>query len=349
VNEGFRWCPHCGRPHSLKDRACTLTGKPLDNVIHQRSTPAARPPVARSPLLGAVLGGKYRILRAIGSGGMGTVFEAENLALKRLVAVKVVSRPESEDALARFAREAAIVSSIQHPNICDVYDVGVLPNGGPYIILERLQGDTLAARMQRRSSVSDLVDIFVQILSGLHAAHASQILHRDLKPQNIFLVERVGCGPLVKIVDFGLARDLSSTTRLTKPGRLCGTVQYMSPEQLRGEPLDPRSDLFSVGVLFYEALTRRHPFAAATSVELQTNILRADPTPVRTHRPDVPPGLEEMITRAMARVPGDRPSGALELQRGLLGAMRGHLPVDEPEPVSTTNPMWAPPSSSPAG
>jgi len=351
VNEGFRWCPHCGKPHSLKERACTLTGKPLDSVIHQRSTSAALSPVARSPLIGAVLGGKYLILRAIGSGGMGTVFEAENLALKRLVAVKVASRPDSEDALARFAREAAIVSSIQHPNICDVHDVGVLPNGGPYIVLERLHGDTLAARMQQRSSVAELVEIFVQILSGLHAAHASQILHRDLKPQNIFLVDRVGCGPLVKIVDFGLARDLSSSTRLTKPGRRCGTVQYMSPEQLRGEPLDQRSDLFAVGVLLYEALTRRHPFAASTAVELQTNVLRADPTPLRTIRPDVPPAIEEMVRWAMARASGERPPSALALQRGILAAMRGQAPDEDPEPASLTNPMnpmWVPPSSSPA-
>jgi eukaryotic-like serine/threonine-protein kinase len=351
VNEGFRWCPHCGRPHSLRDRACAATGKPLDNVIHQRSaTPPARTPPARSPLLGAVLDGKYRILRAIGYGGMGTVFEAENLALKRLVAVKVVSRPDSEDALARFAREAAIVSSIQHPNICDVHDVGVLPDGGPYIVLERLQGDTLHARLQRpiRAPVTELVDIFVQILSGLHAAHASRILHRDLKPQNVFLVDRAGCGPLVKIVDFGLARDLSATNRLTKPGRLCGTVQYMSPEQLRGEALDQRSDLFSVAVLLYESLTRRHPFAAPTAVELQTNILRADPVPLRSLRPDVPAALEDMVAWAMARSPAQRPSSALELQRGLLSAVRGHVPAEDAEPVSLTNPMWVPPSSSPA-
>lgn len=357
MNEGFRWCPHCGKPHSLKDRTCAATGKPLDNAINQRAAPVARAAAASSPLIGAILGGKYRILRALGSGGMGTVFEAENLSLGRLVAVKIASRPDSKDALARFAREASIVASLQHLNICDVYDVGDLPNGaGPYIVLERLVGDTLHARLgrSRRVPTSELVDIFVQVLSGLQAAHTARILHRDLKPQNIFLVDRVGGGPLVKIVDFGLARDLSLSpaSRLTKPGRLCGTLQYMSPEQLRGETLDQRSDVFSVGVIMYEALTGHHPFAAASSVELQTNILRADPIPLRSRRADVSLMLADMVSWALARTPAQRPSSAAELQRGLLAALRDRsspmLDETEAEPASVTNPMWIPPSSSPA-
>ncbi len=190
------------------------------------------------------------------------------------------------EALTRFAREAVIVSSIQHLNICDVYDVGELPTGGPYILLERLLGETLAARLKcsRQAPLRELVDIFVQVLAGLQAAHAAHILHRDLKPQNIFLVERVGCTALVELVDFGLARNLSQSdaTQLTRPGRRCGTVQYMSPEQLRGQPLDQRSDVFSVGVLLYETLSGRHPFAASTAVELRTNILRGTPAPLQT-------------------------------------------------------------------
>lgn len=356
MNEGFRWCPHCGRPHRLSERACTVTGKPLESEINQRAAPQ-RAATARSPLIGSVLDGKYLILRAIGSGGMGTVFEAENIALKRLVAVKVVSKPDSQEALLRLAREASIISSIQHTNICDIHDVGVLPNGGPYLVLERLVGDTLDARIraQRRISLTNIIDIFAQILSGLQAAHVAQILHRDLKPQNVFLVERAGCSSLVKIVDFGLARDLSASAerRLTKPGRLCGTVQYMSPEQLRGEVLDQRSDIFTVGVVLYEALTGRHPFAAPTAIELQTNILHNDPRPVRSLRPDVPVVIEQVVAWAMRRTPADRPSSAIALQRALLQAARDSGPSiaalhDEDEPVSVTNPIWSPPSSSPA-
>ena len=253
-----------------------------------------------------------------------------------------------------------MVASIKHPNICDVYACGTLAHGGPYIVMERLVGDTLAAQIRgaRRRPLAPLIDIFVQVLSGLQAAHSAQILHRDLKPQNVFLADRVGCGPLVKIVDFGLARDLSmaSSRRITKPGRLCGTLQYMSPEQLRGEALDQRSDLFSVGVLLYELLTGHHPFAAPTEVELQTDILSADPSPLRAHRQDVPQAIEDVVLWAMARSPGARPASATDLQRGLLAAIKSslHLQLEraidtEADPVSVTNPMmWIPPTSSPA-
>ncbi len=335
---------------------CGSTGKPLDGEIHQRVAHARV--VRSSPLIGVVLDGRYKILRTIGSGGMGTVFEAENLPLRRLVAVKVVSRPDSQDALDRFAREASIISSVQHANICAVYDVGELPGGGPYIVLERLVGDTLAARMGRqRMPVREILDVFVQILSGLHAAHSAQILHRDLKPQNVFLVKRSGGNPLVKIVDFGLARDLSASAskRLTKPGRLCGTLQYMSPEQLRGEQLDQRSDVFSLGVLLYEVLTGHHPFAASSVLELQTNILRLDAPPVGRLRPDIPRSLQEMVSWAMMRSPAQRPASALDLQRGLLAVSAAAIPslddddtTTEAEPISITNPVWIPPTSSPS-
>jgi serine/threonine-protein kinase len=349
LNEGFRWCPHCGKPHSLAIQICSATGKALDAAIHRRPTPQSR-----VPLIGAVLDGKYRILRAIGGGGMGMVFEAEHISLRRLVAVKVVAGASSSDALARLAREARLVAAIHHPNICDVYDVGELPNGGPYLVLERLFGNTLATRMQGvKMRTEAVIDIFVQLLSGLSAAHNHHTLHRDLKPQNIFLVEHVGRAPLVKILDFGLARDLSAPTRdrLTKPGRLCGTVQYMSPEQLRAEPLDTTSDLFAVGVMLYEALTGRHPFAAASRVELQTNILRSNARPLRSHRQDVPRAVEQMVAWAMSSSPRERPSSALELQRGLIAAMPPismHDIGGEEEPASVTNPVWIPPSSSPA-
>ena len=349
MNEGFRWCQHCGKPHQLAERFCDATGKPLDALIHRPPTPRG---VAVSPLVGAVLDRKYRILRPIGMGGMGVVFEAENIVLKRLVAVKVVSRPGSQEALARLAREATLVAAIQHPNICDVYDVGQLPSGGPYVVLERLFGGSLAGHMRTtpRPHVHAVVDIFVQVLSGLHAAHAARILHRDLKPQNIFLAERVGCAPIVKIVDFGFAQDLSAVPgiRLTRPGKACGTVQYMSPEQLRAEPLDHRSDLFAVGVMLYEVLTGRHPFAACSQLELQSNILRETARPLRQVRPGISPEIEQIIASAMEKDPSRRPASAFAMQAALSAAVRPQSSPDlEEEPVSTTNPIWIPPASSP--
>lgn len=346
THDGFRWCPHCGSPHALAERTCTMTGKDLDRALHL--------PRGQSPLVGTVLDGKYRIIRPIGSGGAGIVFEAENLALRRLVAIKTVSRSGSTEALLRLALEAKLVAAIQHPNICDVYDVGRLPSGGPYVVLERLFGETLAMKMQvaRRPSLTTAVDIFVQTLSGLQAAHAARIVHRDLKPQNIFLAERLGCAPLVKIVDFGFAQDLSTSpnTRITRPGKSCGTVQYMSPEQLRALPLDHRSDLFAVGVMLYEVLTGRHPFAARSQTELQINILRSEPRPLRQRRPDVSPELQRLVMSAMSKDPAQRPSSAHEMQTWLSSMLvrPPSAPDLEDEPPSLTTPMWTPPSASPA-
>jgi eukaryotic-like serine/threonine-protein kinase len=345
VTKGFQWCPHCKRPHGLAERLCTVTGRPLDGALHHVSGGVALTRV------GSVLGGKYRLLDLIGAGGMGQVYEAENLHMRRLVAIKVVASAGGPQAFVRLEREAQHVAAIQHPNICAVLDFGRTPSGGPYVVFERLFGVTLGERMRRAGqlSVRAALDIFSQILSGLHAAHTSRILHRDLKPQNVFLVDRAGCPPLVKLVDFGFAQDLSARgNRITRPGHLCGTVQYMSPEQLRAEPLDHRSDLFAVGTMLYEALAGRHPFEAQSRVDLQTNILRAAPPPLRSRRPDLSRELEQIIAWALARLPAARPSSALDLQRALQSVVRSSLPsLGDDEPVSVTEPNWFPPSSSP--
>ena len=288
MTPGFRWCQHCGRPHHMEERLCPTTGQSLDEDGH-RGPPAAAP----SPIIGTVLDGKYRILRLIGKGGMGQVFEAEDLKLRRMVAIKVVgARAAGPEAMLRLEREAHVIAAVPHPNICAVHDLGRMADGAPYVVFERLFGQTLAARIRggRRMSLNATIELFAQVLSGLGAAHAKQIIHRDLKPENVFLVDRPGSEPLVKLVDFGFARDLGATdARITRPGRLCGTAQYMSPEQLRAEPLNPRSDLFSVGIMMYEVLAGRHPFEATSLVDLQINILRGTFVDLRSRRPDVRP------------------------------------------------------------
>jgi len=349
VNTGFRWCPHCKRPHSLKDRLCPSTGQPLEAKLH-----VSAGALSQSSLEGTVLDGKYKILRLIGKGGMGEVFEAENLQLKRVVAIKVVRSGARPEALLRLEREALIIAAVQHPNICAVHDVGRIPSGGPYVVFERLFGETLAQRTRgRRLSMRALIGIFSQMLSGLQAAHSASIVHRDLKPENVFLVSRVGCEPLVKLVDFGFAQDLTMTDtsrRITRPGRQCGTAQYMSPEQLRCQSLDHRSDLFAVGIMLYEALTGRHPFQARSLVELQMNIVSAAPLPLRVRRPDVPREVEQLIGWTLQRSPSARPSSAIELQGALLALT--HSPslssIGDDDPASVTEPAWLPPSSSPA-
>ncbi len=354
MKEGFRWCPFCGKPHGLADRVCTETGKALEVMLHRAQRPSRSLPAVPS-LVGTILGGKYRILRPIGAGGMGQVFEAQDLVLNSLVAIKVVIKQDSPEALARLALEARFVAACQHPNICNVLDVGRQPSGAPYVVLERLFGDTLATHMKswRVKPVREVVSIFLQTLSGLDAAHRAHIVHRDLKPQNLFLANHGGPGPIVKILDFGFARDLSTVAadRLTQAGKACGTAQYMSPEQLGVQELDFRSDLFAVGVMMYEVLTGRHPFAGTSKLDVQVRILREAPAPLRKYRPDVPLEVEEIVMKAMSKDRNQRPISAAHMHHALSEALMRLTSAteldDELEPVSMTEPIWIPPTSSP--
>jgi serine/threonine-protein kinase len=275
-------------------------------------------------------------MKRIGAGGRGEVFEAEHLGLRRPVAIKVVSSKTGADAAERLYREALTVARISHPNICAILDMGQLPDGSPYIVLERLTGETLAERLRRKNKLSPLqvVQLFTQVLSGLQAVHGQSILHRDLKPQNIFLIDRGGCEPLAKVLDFGFAMDVSGQifSRMTKPGHACGTPQYMSPEQLQVRSLDAGSDIFSVGIMMYEALCGVHPFLASSVVETAANIVREAPRPLSDHNPLVPTELEAIVHRALENDRTRRFATAAEMQRALAEADLG----DEPEPESTT-------------
>jgi serine/threonine-protein kinase len=347
MKEGIVWCPHCGRPHKLVETYCTTTGKPLEQRVHR----AHRGGVAlgRSAYVGKTLDRKYRIVRRIGSGGMGEVFEAENLVLRRRVAIKLVSSSArvSEEAIARLRREASAISCLHHPNVCDVYDMGVLEDGKPYLVLEHLKGETLERRLAaRRLTSSAAIEIFSQILSGLQMAHGVGIIHRDLKPANVFLVSRAGCGPLVKLLDFGFAKDVSGTLwrTITRPGMACGTPQYMSPEQLRAQPVDARSDVFAVGVMLFEALAGVHPFRGMSVLDIGTKIIRESAPRLRAVRPSVSPLLDDVVARALAKRPEDRFASALEMQRALLDEES-----DDDTPPSDTRPWPLPylPTASP--
>jgi serine/threonine-protein kinase len=286
---------------------------------------------AASPLEGVVLDGKYRILGEIGSGGMGSVYEAELIGLRRRVAIKI-----AKNADARLHREAQLVATLHHPNICTAFDVGRTPWGGPYVVLERLYGETLAARIRRGPlALREAVEIVTQILSGLQAAHGAGIVHRDIKPENIFLVSRPGLAPSVKILDFGFARDFSGNrdmTTITKPGYICGTPQYMAPEQLVAGTVDHRADLFAVGTILFQALTCRAPFEGRTPQEIRRNILCSFPERLTRLRKDVPRELDEILWRALGKHPAQRYRNAVVFQHALIRA----LDLEEPSDMRDT-------------
>lgn len=323
MHDGIIWCPHCKAPHALGTKVCPTTAKSLDRTITK---------TAEHPLVGTMIGGKYLVTKHLGTGGAGSVFEAENRILRRMVAIKLVDATATPQAVKRLESEALLVSAVQHPNICDVYDVGVLRDGSPYIVLERLYGETLASLLRRKKQLDaeTAFDVFAQLLSGLQAAHGAHIVHRDLKPENVFLVDRLGCAPLVKILDFGFAKDISGlrVRSNTHPGSLLGTIKYMSPEMLDRKPIDERTDIFGAGLMMFEALVGHSPY--------EDPLRKAEVPPehiaevFRAARPDLPPAVADVVARAIARSPDDRFASAIELQRALGAAFRIDAHRDDP-------------------
>jgi serine/threonine-protein kinase len=265
----------------------------------------------------------------LGEGGMGTVYEAEHITIGRSVAVKVLhpNQARKKDAVRRFHQEARAAGAIGHPNICEVYDLGTLDDGSPYLVMERLTGETLADRIAAEGGLpfDDVIDILVQVLSGLVAAHEKGIVHRDIKPENVFLTKRVGCPPICKLLDFGVSKVIGSLIggkdedlELTRTGMVMGTPYYMSPEQARGDRnLDARVDLYACGVILYEALTGRRPFTAANYNALLLQILSTKPKPARDFRPALPAGFDAVLDKALARNRDDRYRTAADFQRDL--------------------------------
>ncbi|MDB4880777.1 MAG: hypothetical protein JWL60_2223 [Gemmatimonadetes bacterium] len=315
----LRVCPECRERFDASLERCPADGALLGAP--------SRPSVAIDPLLGQLLADRYRIQRLLGEGGMGRVYLAEHERMGRRSAVKVMSPSQAStpEAISRFNREAANASRIHQPNVAAIYDFGETPEGILYLAMEYVEGETLTALIGREGALSAAraAELVGQIAEGLHSAHALGIVHRDLKPDNILVTRHHDGREWVKIVDFGIAKQMKQADQtVTSLGVAIGTPEYMSPEQLAGETLDARTDLYSLGLVLFNMLTGQLPHRAMTSKQSLVQRLTAKPLTLAEVAPAAPwsPRLQKALDRALAPEPDDRYSNVGDFARDVRGA-----------------------------
>ncbi len=334
---GLPPCAHCGQQHSEDVLLCPTREKLI-------------------PLAGRVLDGKFRFVKQLGEGGMGAVWEAENILVKKTVAIKLmhVQFSKDEGVLGRFRNEATAAGRIGSKHICDILDLG-RSQLGPYIVMEMLHGADFAGFMQQRTAVDPgtITMVMRQALEGLQAAHAVGIVHRDLKPENIFLHEPEPGQLLVKLMDFGISKftegEMAGKTGM---GVLMGTPEYMSPEQTEGAAqADHRTDIWAMGVILYWALAGRNPFMGATMASTLINVTTREPIPIGQAVPGLDPGLAAVVDRCIRKNPVDRfeSSEAMSLALEPFENLRGSFFVPFLSKSGTTGRATAHPSTPPPG
>jgi serine/threonine protein kinase len=289
----------------------------------------------QDPFLGReILEGQFTIVQKIGTGGMGSVYKASQPAMNRMVAIKILHPKlvNRRDLTSRFRREARAMSQLTHPNTVKVFTYGELEDGSLYIVMELLEGRNLNQAVRREGPIpaERAIPILIQVCAALHEAHTMGIVHRDLKPENIFLCNQGELQDYAKVLDFGLAKVTERQMRpgsliLTQEGMVFGTPEFMSPEQAQGRELDARSDIYSLAVILYEAITSKLPFNAQTPMEyIQKHVLER-PIPLSERAPDIPipGGLEVVIAKALAKKPDDRWQSAAEFAAALHNVLVG--------------------------
>jgi ABC-type branched-subunit amino acid transport system substrate-binding protein/tRNA A-37 threonylcarbamoyl transferase component Bud32 len=348
-------CPHCGTPLPAPSLPAIVTDPPQGRLAPSASSdtphthlsltsPDLPPdkafsflaPPRRPDEIGRL--GTYRVLRVLGQGGMGVVFQAEDTCLERLVALKVIRPEAARDPAARqrFLREARLTASVRSDNIVTIHQVGEI-DGVLFLAMELLPGESLATWLARgqRPTGAQLLDLALQVARGLDVAHRAGLVHRDIKPANLWLEGEPGAaatGGRVKVLDLGLARPAGDNTTLTQVGMVVGTPAYMAPEQAEGKGTDARSDLFSLGCVLYESATGQAPFAGATPFAIMKALALVDPRSPSTINPAIPAPLGLLVLRLLQKKPSDRPGSAAEVIADLerLGASLGLRPDSGP-------------------
>ena len=336
-------CAQCGEEYGAEQRFCPKDGSPL------------RPVGGDDPLIGQVLADRYQILDVIGEGGMGRVYLAEHVRMGRRSALKVInpSLSVSAEAISRFNREASNASRINHPNVAQIYDFGETPDGMLYLAMEFIEGETLTTIIEREGAIplGQAGQIAKQISDGLAAAHHLGIVHRDLKPDNIMVARHVDGSDWVKVVDFGIAKTMQGNSgdahapsqTVTTAGVSLGTPEYRSPEQLAGERLDARTDIYSLGLVVFNMLTADLPYPRVTSKETLIRRLTSPPRTLAEVRPEVawPSALQIALSRALAPEVDDRFPSVAEFGQAIVMATAGAIDPGKTVRISSVSGMAA--------
>lgn len=334
-------CPTCGTTYPEEARFCTKDGtrlSPADPI--SRATAMRNPdaPVSAAThksaatshanMTGQVLDRRYAIVKKVGEGGMSHVYLARDVSSNERYAIKILSPNLSRDenAMARLRREAALGIRLAHPNVCHIVRMGETEEGLVYIVMPYVEGEILSDRNYRvgKTTLQDTATFITQIADGLQVAHRLGIVHRDLKPENIMICKKPDGVEFAVVMDFGLAKEKKvggELQKLTATGIILGTPEFMSPEQLRGKLLDPRTDIYSLALMTYEMLTSKLPFEGSNQQAMMIARLRNEPTPARKHRPDIPEAVDAVLLKGMAREAIDRYATAPEFAAALRAAI----------------------------
>jgi serine/threonine protein kinase len=341
-----RRCLRCGNTYEGDARFCPKDGNPLVDVGSSSganpapaagggSATAVRKVVVPPPspkdqleragsLSSQILDSRYQITRKLGEGGMSYVYEAKEINSGQIVAVKVLSPKLGKDdsSVERLRREAGLAMRLDHPNVCRIMRLGETEDGLIYLVMPYLKGELLSDMEVRSGPMSPDVGIpiLAQVSAGLHHAHQLDIVHRDLKPENVMVVNEDDGSLRAVVMDFGLAKEKRAepgVAKLTATGIILGTPEFMSPEQIRGKPLDARSDIYALGILAFEMFTGKLPFQGRNAQEMMIARLRGQPTPLRQYRPDLPEKLDKALAKSMETNADNRYKTALEFGQAL--------------------------------